>query len=61
MDLTQVLEATLSPDTQAIQQSQQALEQLAAENLVMKFEEGTYFFYGWELNGLGVCLGTICS
>ncbi len=33
-DLTEVLEATLSPDTQAIQLAQQHLEQAAADNLV---------------------------
>ena len=34
MELTQILEATLSPDTQAIQMAQQQLEHAAAENLV---------------------------
>jgi len=34
MDLLQVLEATLSPDTQAIQTAQHSLEQAAKENLV---------------------------
>ena len=34
MDLTQVLEATLSPDTQQIQLAQRQLEQAAESNLV---------------------------
>lgn len=33
-DLTVILEATLSPDTQAIQEAQRHLEQAAKENLV---------------------------
>lgn len=33
-DLSRILEATLSPDTQAIQQAQHHLEQAAKENLV---------------------------
>ena len=33
-DLTEILKATVSPDTQALQVAQQQLEQAASENLV---------------------------